>query len=83
MKNTKALFEINSYSKTIKLKSNESLDYNMEDLYDYADFWNLQVQTKRTYNTTYSPYELNFGGDNYKIFEVSSGILNTEESINN
>ena len=83
LENTKALFEIGSYSQTIKLKSYETISYNMEDLFDFSDFGNLQVQTKRTYNTTYSPKELNFGGDNYQIFEVNSGILTTEESLNN
>ena len=84
LQNHKDLFGIGSYSQTIKIKSYEKKSYNIADLFDFSNYGNLQVQTKRIYNATYSPYELNFGGDNFKIFLVDdNGQLTTEQSRHN
>ena len=83
LKNSKNFFEIGKYSQTIKLKSYEEITYNIGNLFQFSNYGNLQVQTKKTYNSTHFPYELNYGGDNFKNFMIESQQLVIEPSIHN
>ena len=47
LKNSNNLFKIGSFSAIITLKSNETINYNISNLFDYSSFGNLQVETKR------------------------------------
>ena len=81
-KNNKKFYEIDSFNSIIRLKSNETTKFNIENLFNFSSYGNLQVETKRTYST--SKTELNLGGDYFKSYLVdSSNELTTEESINN
>ena len=78
----KILFEIDSFSNIIKLKSNETSQVKVDEIFSILNYGNLQVYSKNTYNTNIDETKY-FGGDDFPTNLVNFDTLETDKSINN
>ena len=82
LQNHKKLFEIDSFSYIVRLKSNETSQIKVDDLFSFSNFGNLQVYSKYTYNSN-TGSTFYFGGDNFPSNLINFDIIEIDESINN
>ena len=82
LQNHKNLFEIGTFSKIVQLKSYEVSQIKVDELFNIADYGNLQVYSKRTNYTNYDK-SLYFGGDTFPSNLVNFDTLETDKSLNN
>ena len=82
LQNHKNLFEIDSFSYIIELKSNEVSQIKVDDIFNIPNYGNLQVYSKRT-NNTENDNTLYFGGDNFPSNLINFDSLETDKSLNN
>ena len=82
LQNHKKLFEIDSFSYIVRLKSNETSQIKVDDLFSFSNYGNLQVVSRYTYNTNTS-FTLYFGGDSFPSNLINFDMIETDKSINN
>jgi len=82
LQNHTKLFEIGSFSNIIKLKSNETSQVKVDDIFSFSNYGNLQVYSKNTYNTNIDE-TLYFGGENFPSNLINFYKIETDKSINN
>ena len=82
LQNHKILFEIDSFSYIVRLKSNETSQIEVDDLFSFSNYGNLQVYSKYTYNAN-TGSTLYFGGDNFPTNLINFESIQTDKSINN
>jgi hypothetical protein len=80
LQNHKNLFEIDSASYIIKLKSNEVSQIKLEDIFNIPNYGNLQVYSKKNNTDNQTLY---FGGDNFPTNLINFDTLETDKSLNN
>ena len=79
LQNHKILYEIESFSYIVRLKSNETIQIRVDDLFSFSNYGNLQVYS---YNVN-SGSNLYFGGDNFPSNLINFDSIKTDKSINN
>ena len=80
--NTQKLFEIGSLSIFIRLKSNETPQIKVDDLFNISNYGKLLVYSKNTYNTNIGE-TLYFGGDSFTSNLIKFDLIEIDASINN
>ena len=81
LNNTKNIFDIGSNSDILRLKTNETKEYNVSYLFDSSNYGNLQVESiiKNEYNQATNI----IFGESFNNFLINKSLLTLEPSINN
>ena len=81
LNNTKRIFDIGSYSDILRLKTNETKEYNLTDLFDSSNFGNLQVES--IIKNESNQYTKLIFGESFYNFIINESLLTLESSMNN